>query len=357
MNIRDFRKNIFVNSQYCTYYLDQNNTVAAGILRSNGYKFQNKFSEEQILKLEKMYRNYTTLLNCAVGIEIVLYIYCVLFPFFVQFLQLPYFIAVLIFAVPPLVALFLTYVVFDGIYQNKLKEFGEYEKVKFKANVYNVEPSAFDRYMTTSRKSGYILLIAMLIFIYYAFTPIFIDILNTKGKYEQVIKSANLYLKFVPINSDVHAQRAYAKYKLDKFDEAVKDYKAANLYSNSDTFDYDILGAKIKTISFEDAVKEFDNALAKAEDKASKYYIQGEKAIFLQQNKKYNEALKIYDMLINAYKNNESEGFAVDNVYYNRSLIRTAIGDASGAASDLAASKSMCSDCNFDLELHLVRQP
>lgn len=72
MDIKDFRKNIFLNSQYCTYYIDKGCTVLAGIMRSFGYKYAVKLPQEKLAQVNAVYRKFTTLMNCIVGIEILL---------------------------------------------------------------------------------------------------------------------------------------------------------------------------------------------------------------------------------------------------------------------------------------------
>ena len=207
MNIKDLRKTIFINSTDCNYYIDQNKTVAAGFMRTNGYKYNERFSDEKIEALDKLTRKFSTIMNCAVGLEILLYIYCVFIPFFEQFLKMQYAIAALVFAIPPLVALFLTYVVINKFYEKELDKFGAYQIVKFKPNIYNVEPKAFEKYLNTKRKSWFVLLLVLLIFLFVVVTPSFIANANKNEKFDSAIKMANVYLKVVPINSGVFAQR------------------------------------------------------------------------------------------------------------------------------------------------------
>lgn len=357
MNIRDFRKNIFINSQYCTYYIDKKQTVAAGIMRSRGYKFNEILTDEQIGELDKLYRKYTTILNCAVGVEIVLYLYCIFIPFFLQFLHMQYFLAVILFSLPPLIALFFTYIGINGLYEKDLQKFGQYQKVQFKPNVYNVEPKAFDNYLSVKRKSVFILIPMVLLFAYLLFTPLVIDGLNSAGKYNSVIKMSNVYLKFVPIISDIYAQRAYAFYKTGNYESAVKDFEMANKYSNSDSFDYDILGSKIAPLNYENALVEIDKAYSSAENDTEKRYLTYIKAIILQKNNKLQDALKIYNEFVHLYEKNIDSGFAIDAVYGYRSQIRKALGDIEGAKADKEIANNMCPECNFDLDVDLVRQP
>ena len=355
--MKDFRKYLFINSQYCTYYIDQKQTVAAGILRNKGYKYSEKFSDEKIDELNKLYRKYTTILNCCVGAEIILYLYFVFFPFYIQFLQMFYFTSVMAFSIPPLVALYLTYVVINKFYEKDLEKFGSFECVKFKPNLYNVEPQAFDKYLNTKRKSWIVLLLVSVLFIGYAYAPILINILNDKENYKLTKKFSNVYLKLVPISADVYAQRAYAEYKLQEYKSAVKDYELANLYSDSSVYDFDILGVKVEDLSFEEMKIEFDKAIEKAQDENTKRFLLYEKSIFLYNNKDYKETLKIYNKLIEDFDNKKDAGFSPENVYHYRSIIRDKLGDKEGAKKDRAMADKMCPKCKFEMEIGLITLP
>ena len=94
VNIDIFRKSVFINSQYCNWYNVGNNTILAGIMRNIGYFYKDKLSAEDIQSAGKIYRKYTTIMNCVVGVEILLYIYLVIFPFFLQFMKQQFIISV-----------------------------------------------------------------------------------------------------------------------------------------------------------------------------------------------------------------------------------------------------------------------
>ena len=78
MDINDYRKKIFLNSQYCTYYNINNYTILAGIMRSNGYLYSVKLPDEKLKEVNKTYRKFTTILNSVVALEILLYIYFII---------------------------------------------------------------------------------------------------------------------------------------------------------------------------------------------------------------------------------------------------------------------------------------
>ena len=358
MDINSFRKFIFVNSQSCTYCIDNNDTVFAGILRNIGYKYFGRQGDDVIGKVENKYRGFLTALNFTFALELILYIYLFVFPLYTSIFALPFFVAILILAVIPMVALYLTYLVFNSKYETfLLKNIGKYQVVKFRPNIYNVEPEAYKRYLKTPRKSIYGALLLMLIFAFYAFIPLYIDYLNANEKYNSVEKVSKIYLKLIPINSDVYAQKGYANYKIGNYKEAIYDYKMANKYSFSDTFDFEILGSNAMILSRDEMIAEFDKYIDLEKDDNIKYFLKSQKAVYLQQNDEYKAALKLYDELINVYEKNKQDGFRVDSVYYNRGVIRYALGDNNGAVIDQRKARTMCDNCSFECELTLVKRP
>ena len=101
----------------------------------------------------------------------------------------------------------------------------------------------------------------------------------------------------------------------------------------------------------------FDKAYAEAQEEDSKRFILYEKAILLHKNNDLKGALSIYNNLVEEYNKNKDTGFAIDHVYYYRSLVRDSLGDKAGASSDRTIVGNMCSNCQFDMELDLVELP
>ncbi len=358
MNMNDFRKKIFLNSQYCNYYIDRGCTVLAGIMRSFGYKYAVKLPQEKLIQINATYRKFTTLMNCLAGAEILLFIYLFMFPYFLKLTELPFFIMALSLSAIPLVMLYLTYILINCLYENFLTRYvGTYQKIKFQPNIYNIDPEAYKLYRETPKKSIYVMAFVIIAFIYYAFTPLVINTTVTNGKYKNALNMSNIYLKIIPISPDVYAQRAYSKFKLGNYKDAVADYKLANAYSLSQVFNLDILGVKTYYLPFDEMIKEFDLEIAKREKKVEKQFILAEKANYLLKNKKYNQALTIYNELINTYKNREGIAFAPEEIYYNRGKIRALAGDISGARTDTEIARKMCAECEFSLDTKFVNKP
>ena len=160
VNIDIFRKSVFINSQYCNWYNVGNNTILAGIMRNIGYFYKDKLSAEDIQSAGKIYRKYTTIVNCVVGVEILLYIYLVIFPFFLQFMKQQFIISVLALSIIPLLALYLSYIVVNKLYENEIfKTIGEAKKTVFKPTLKNIDEQAFQTYLKTPKKSIYVVLL------------------------------------------------------------------------------------------------------------------------------------------------------------------------------------------------------
>lgn len=346
--MNNFRKLIFLNSQYCTYYIDKKTTVIAGILRSIGYKFAVKLPDIKIDEINKVYRKLTTILNSIVACELLLYVYLFIFPYFTKLMQLPYFITILCLAAIPLLILYLTYIVINTLFENYLEKYiGSFQKIKFQPNIYNIEPEAYKKYCETPRKSIYIVGLLIFIFCYYLLTPIFIETLIAHKNFKLGIKFANLYSKIIPINPEIYEQRAIAKFNVKDYKGAVIDFELANKYSLSNVFDNDILEAKTYYLSYNDMISEFEKALSVQKDKILTGVIKAKKADYLMKNKKYSEALKIYDELISIHKHGEEIGFSLENAYFNRGKAKQIL-NINNANIDIEIAKRMCPTCNFE---------
>lgn len=358
MNMNDFRKNIFLNSQYCSYYIDKGCTILAGVMRSFGYKYAVKLPQEKLAEVNAVYRKFITLMNCIVGAEILLYVYLFMFPCFLKLIKLPFFVMAFTLSVIPLLMLYLTYIAVNYFYEKYLVKYvGTFQRVKFQPTIYNIEPVAYETYKKTSKKSVYVLAVMMVIFLYFVFMPVAIDNTVSAGKYQQALRTASLYLKFIPISSDVYAQRAYSNFKLEKYKDAEADYELANAYSMSNIFDIDILGVKTYYLPCDEMIKEFDAEIASRDKKIEKQFFMAEKANYLMKNKKYNQALAIYNELINTYINREDIAFTPEEIYYNRGRAKTFTGDIQGARIDTAIARKMCAECEYNFDTKLVRKP
>ena len=358
MDINEYRKQLFLKSQFCTYYKVNNNTVLAGIMRSNGYRYAVSLPDEKLKEVNKVYRRFTTLLNSAVAVEIILYVYLVIFPYYLEFMNLPFFVVVMLLSLIPLVALYLTYVVVNSLYENYLARYvGTFQKMKFQPKVQYIEEKAFQEYIKTPRKSVYVFAVMILIFFSYILTPLVINSLNNNDKFKSVLKLSNTYLTFMPVAPEVYAQRAYAKFNLKQYKEAVEDYEKANKYSFSEEFNPDIVGVKSYYLPYDQTISEFDNLIALEKNKAYKYYLMSEKANYQLKNKKYNEALGTYNYILDLYRKGDKVFLSPSLVYNNRGIVRKILGDFSGAQVDFTTAKKMCPECKFSLDSTMIRKP
>lgn len=358
MDINEFRKQLFLKSQYCTFYKVNNNTVLAGIMRDKGYRYAVSLPEEKLKEVNKVYRKFTTLLNSAVAIEIILYIYLVIFPYYLEFMNLPFFVVVLLLSLIPLVGLYLTYVVVNYLYENYLTRYvGTFQRIKFQPMVKYIEENAFQEYLRTPRKSVYILALIILLFFSYILTPFIITSLNRSDKYKSALNFANVYLTFMPVAPDVYAQRAYAKFNLKQYKEAVADYEKANKYSFSDDFNPDIVGVKSYYLPYNQVINAFDEIIAQEKEKPYKYYLMSEKAAYQLKNQHYKDANEILNYLINVYRKGDKVFFSPSLVYNNRGIAKKNLGDIAGAKVDFTVSKKMCPDCKFTLDSTMIQKP
>lgn len=359
MDIKDFRKYIFMNSQYCTHYVVGNSTVLAGVLRGNGYLYPHKIDKESLRELGKEYRKYTTIVNSVVALEILLFVYLVIFPHFLQFLEGQFFIIVFALCMLPMVVLYLTYVVANSFYEKYLlKKFGMFKKTAFKPLVKYIEDADFEEYEKTPRKSIYIAFALVIVFCGYILTPFFISDMNAGKNYGGAEKLANLYLKFVPISAETYASRAYAKLGQKHYKEAIADFELANKYSMSDSFSPDILGIKTYYLPYSDMINEFDSAIAQETEEGSRYLLRCEKAIYQLKNKKDTKSAYVeLNKILNDFEHGKDVYFSPHLAYFMRGQAKTRLGDIQGAKKDFAEAQKMCPNCKYNYETNLIRRP
>jgi len=356
MSANDIRKNIFINSQYCTYYIDNKQTVVAGLMRNIGYKYQNLLSEGQISLVEKTHRKYNTILNSIIGIGIILYLYCLIFPLYTEIFNLQNLLGLMIAIALPLIILYVVYSILNKNYEKFLiNNLGNCEKIKFKPNIYNIDPKAYEKYITTPRKSVYILLFILFAFLFYIFTPSFLEVQNNNKNYKLALITAKIYSAIIPINPIVYAQKGYAEYKLSKFKDATIDYQKANKYSFSNTYDAEILASQMEYLPKDKILNGFDEIIKREQREDTKRFLSYEKALYLQKNNDNSEALKIYNELIKAYESGINTGFKAENIYYNRGLIKEKLGDIAGAKTDKNLGKRFCPECDFKLKSDIIQ--
>ena len=215
-----------------------------------------------------------------------------------------------------------------------------------------------------------------------------LNILNSKIKYIgfELEKVPEFLKDFEPLNyrvPKVYDETTYKIYKYvkikdieilitpkDRLDELSERYKLASplfTYMKPETNeDIEKYAYFLKMINqtnvldienIEKEQKEFDKEIAHREDEVEKEFLQAEKANYLMKNKKYADALVIYNSLIASYLKGNDNAYAPNEVYFYRGKARQLTGDVIGAQSDFIMTKKMCPSCVFDLETNLVNKP
>lgn len=359
MDINYLRKIIFANSPDFNFYNFNGCTVVRGFFKEKGYAYRPQFSDENLSLLNKKYRMLNAILNTAMAAEILLYVYLFIFPYFLNFMELPFYLSIILLSIIPLILLYLNYVVINYLYELFLtKTFGKFQKIMFEPNIRKIDENQYKKYIGSFRKSVLVIPVILLIFLAYAITPYIIIDKIDNDKYSSALKLSLNYLKFVPINPEIYALKAYSQYKLKDYKGAVENFEKANQYSFSESFDNDILMVKANYLDKISMIDEFDKAINLEENEFDKRYIMYEKAAYLLENKDYNGALKIYDNLINKFDKDNEISYPIDHVYYNRAVIRRIRGDIKGAAEDFKTAFKMCPDCDYSkLDALKVRKP
>ena len=349
MNRELIRRKIFLNSQYNFYYIEKNSTVFRGVLKDLGYLYNEEMTEDKINKVSCLYSKMYNLLIALIAIELILYIYFIVFPFYIDFMSYSVVLFVLIFSIIPIVALYLTNIFVNGLYENSLKKLlGNYRKVKYNSNLKNFNELTYKKYLKTEKKSVYIMLLIALIFFSYVFTPSIVKSLINVGKYNTASKISSVYLKFVPVSSDVYSARGYAQYKLKKYKEAAADYEKANIYTFSNSFANDILASKINYLSYDEMIKEFNKVISVEDDKLIRSRLLYEKANYEFEHQKYKESIETYNSLLSTYKSGKNVHYRPEIAFYNRAKAKLLTGDKKGALEDYKIVNTICPKCSFE---------
>lgn len=181
-----------------------------------------------------------------------------------------------------------------------------------------------------------ILACALSLFSPFEYTHNLIDNQN----FEKAIKVSTLGTKLTPKNTEWYALRGYAYFQTDNYEEAIKDYDMAyKLESDNENimnFDNKIF-IKYYLDDFDSAIKDFDTEISNALDDNIKDQFLWDKAQFLFNIKRYNEALAIYnDLIVKA--ENDRIFLLKDRLYLERAQVYKKLNRPELAEQDILYS-------------------
>ena len=306
---------------------------------SSGYKFNMEFKPEEISAVWKQIKLHKRLSSIFICILFIYMLYEAVFPQFQILVNNKWYVnAIILVLLMIIVSQVITYISAKIFEKRIRKRFGDFEKSKFVTPV-EVDEKYYDIFKVELVK---VLIIALVIIIGFIFISPFsiAKRLLKNERYNEVVKFTTLGAKVFPIAQEWYTMRGYANFKLGNNKGAVKDFdKAYKLGAdglNMTNFDNKIY---IKYIDhdYNSAIKDFNREIKKAETEDEKDKFMWDKAQFLYNIGRYDEALEIYNELIE--KAEEDKVFLLkDRLYFERSQTYQKLGREQESIADIESS-------------------
>lgn len=346
--------NLYANSFKYYYGSDRNSTFVRGILKQN-YRFPKMLSEQDLLKIDKKASilSYSAVLGAIV--LFLIYFYAVFFKNYDLISQQQPIVFSLMITVPVMVAILIPYLIANSCFNSFLKRFGAFSRVKEPFRVpQNATSKTIPGYERIQRRVfkeallgfiGVLIFLAIVLFVDYS--PEIAVALIKSGNYKAALNVSDIAAKIVPVSPGNYGVRGAAKFYMKDYKGAVDDYKLANKLSDLNAYDADLYVAKSKILNKQQMLAEFDKAIKTEKIKAKKYSIVYLKANYLYSIKAYSEALANYNILTNAFNNDEDLLFPQEDMYFRRAMTFKHLGRVKEANIDMKAANTMCPDCNY----------
>lgn len=310
-----------------------------------GYKFNSIFPDEQIDKIRKVIKHYKRLSTTVILIFYFVSIYGLLFNHYEFFTTI---LPKILFFIGMVIATLGILQCSSKLFEIYLKKhYGEFEKIHFPSSNF-IESQSYKDFKFELIKIAVLVLIVIGLYfskVYLFFGSPYETSLNliSSQKYEDAIKVTSLWAKIMPMNPQWYSIRGYARFYLKDYKGAIDDFdKAYNLEEDefkSMNFDNKIY-VRYVLKDYETAIKDFDKEINKnSTDKNSFLW---DKAQFLYNIKKYEEALEIYNELIEASEEDRVYLFA-SRLYFERAQVYKKLGEKAKAQEDLKT----CQDLNL----------
>ncbi|MDE6138299.1 MAG: tetratricopeptide repeat protein, partial [Candidatus Gastranaerophilales bacterium] len=240
-----------------------------------------------------------------------------------------------------------TTLIFTKLFEKKLRKlFGDFENTTF-SQAKDIDTKYYKLFKTELIK----LLIAIILFISScAFLSKFniTQKLIEKERFNEVIKITTLGSKVFPIAPHWYSIRGYAYFQIDEYEKAIEDFnKAYKLEAdgfNVMNFDNKIF-VRYHMKDYETALVDFDTEINNANNDDERDQFLWDKAQFLYNIKKYNEALELYnDLIIKA--ENDRIFLLKDRLYMERAQVYKKLGKNDLAQADIEAANAEDIDQN-----------
>ena len=265
-----------------------------------GYKFNREYSEQEIDEVWQIIRVYKRFSVVFILILFVGLLYEFIFPKFALFINNSWYVnAFIMFGILVLVSQFIT-TISTFLFEKKLLEkYGKYEKVYFQHSK-TIDPKYYSLFKSELIKANIALVLVFISATF--FSPFeYAQNLIDRHRYKDAIKITTIGARLLPVVPEWYSLRGYAHFQLEHYDKAINDYDKAFKLSadgfNIMNFDNKIF-VKYYQERYEDALTDFDTEIKNATNENEKDQFLWDKAQFLYNIKKYDEALEVYNDLI-----------------------------------------------------------
>lgn len=337
-------KNILRLLYNCTpmnfYTLNKGETIIKSINNTClGYKFFKEFTSDELDLVWNQIKLHKRISSVAICLLFIYLLYEAVFPQFQILVNNSWYInAILLILVMILVCQLITYLSTKIFEKRITKKFGNYEKCTF-------EPSKnFDKkyYKLFKIELVKVLVLTIVVFICFIFLSPFniAKRLLVKERYYDVIKYTTVCAKIFPIAQEWYSMRGYANYKLGNYKQAIDDFDKA----------YEIGAAGLNMTNFDNKIylkyilKDYDSALEDFDKEINSTYNDEEKdkfiwdkAQFLYNIGKYEQALDIYTQLL-VKAEDDKYALLKDKLYFERSQTYEKLGMTDEAKVDFQNS-------------------
>lgn len=341
-------KKMYRQSPMDFYTKNQDSTIIKSINNTSlGYKFDKLFTEEEINSVWQQIRIHKKFSVIFIFLLFIFLLYEFIFPKFTLFVNNNWYInAIFILAVISVVSYTMT-LICTKFFEKKLKNlFGDFEKTIF----YPAKEVDTKYYKIFKIELTKLLVALILLISSFAFLSPF-DLthkLLEKERFNEVIKITTIGSKIFPIAPHWYSIRGYAYFQIDEYEKAIEDFdKAYKLEAdgfNIMNFDNKIF-IRYHMKDYDAAIKDFDTEILNANNDNERDQFMWDKAQFLYNIKKYNEALELYnDLIIKA--ENDRIFLLKDRLYMERAQVYKKLGKKDLAQADIETANTEDIDVN-----------
>lgn len=321
------------------YNIRQGETIIKAMNNpSNGYSFPMEFSSEELESVWRQIKLHKRISSFFIALVFLYLLYEMIFPQFSILVNNNWYINATILIFVMIVVSQIITVISAKIFEKRIKNrFGEFERTKFE-NPKNIDKRYYKHFKAELIK---VLIFAIIMAVGFAFVSPFSiakKLLND-GRYGDVVRYTTVWAKIFPIAQEWYSMRGYANYKLGNVHDAIKDFDKAYEFGadgfNMTNFDNKIF-IKFEIKDYDGAIKDFDREIKKAQ-KSEKDKFMWDKAQFLYNIGRYEEALSIYTKLIQRAEN-DRDFLLKDRLYFERAQTYKQLGMDNLALADMESS-------------------